>query len=250
MESLHESKMITRLVITCLFLLSCSYSMSQPNFSAKSGLIYLHMSFFNSRGDTTLSDLLRVWYKDSAVIQEIHRTKRATDTANRTTVSYEVMRYRYIHLPSRTSYDYKTFSDTSRIIHKAALPDTVMRDYGWSFYSEEVPRIKGIPVVLSDTIIGNIVFKRARFNFFYDDPEKRFIIGYFNCENPTSMFSLERSYSRKINCTMTKFFEFTYGVEKPFFSREIELISDTLSATELKVFDAWKRNARQNPVTK
>lgn len=129
------------------------------------------------------------------------------------------------------------------------LPDSMMLDYGWSFYSDKIIRIKGEPELLTDTAINNINYKRAGFIFERHDPGKNFLIGYLRCDNRGTLFSLEKKYSGKSNCTMTKLFNFKVGREKPYGSQEVDFISNSLTSEETKVFDAWERNARQNPVT-
>jgi len=59
------------------------------------------------------------------------------------------------------------------------------------------------------------------------------------------MFSLEKNFSHTVQCTMTKVFEFKEGASRPFASRELEFLSDTLSMNERRVFDAWKENAKK-----
>lgn len=227
---------------------SCT-SMAQTDQPGKLGEVQMKTHFYDAKGNPTFTDLLRVWYKDSAVVEEMHRTNTVT-AAGVTTVTYPVILYRYIHLRTKTMYDYKSFSDTAKIINKAVLPDSLMEDYGWSFYSDKILRIKGAPEPLSDTIIDNITYKRAKFSFERHDPKKNFLIGYLRCDGKGLLFSLEKAYSRQLNCTMVKFFDFQVGRERPYASQEIDFVSDTLTQEELKIFDAWQRNAKENPVNK
>ena len=62
------------------------------------------------------------------------------------------------------------------------------------------------------------------------------------------LFSLEKDFSSKINCTMTRYYEFKEGASHPFASNELEFLSDTLSQKELRIFDAWKKNQLKFPV--
>jgi len=236
------------LTVTLFINLASCISTEQPKLADKSGQVQLKTHFYNLEGKQTFTDILRVWYKDSMAIEEIHKTKTVTDTANLTTVSYPVILYRYIDLRSKTLYDYKNLSDTAKVINKAVLPDSLMEDYGWSFYSEKAYRVKEKPEELSDTVIKNITYKRVKFNFPRDDPKENFLIGYYRCDNKGNLFSLEKSYSKKINCTMVKFYDFKAGESMPYASIEVDFVSDTLSGEELKIFDAWEQNARLNPV--
>jgi hypothetical protein len=206
--------------------------------------------FYDTEDKQRFADTLKVWFKDSNAVEEIHRINLATDAAGNTSMSYSVMFYRYIDLRNKAVYDYKSFSDSAKIFKKARLPDSLMKDYGWSFYSEKIRQIQGTPEEMKDTIIDNVTYKRAKFHFMYDDPKRTFIIGYFRCDGKGEMFSLEKAHSRKLNCTMTKFSEFPIGKTNPFATIELEFLSDTLTEREVKVFEAWKKNAEKGPVSK
>jgi hypothetical protein len=233
-----------------LFNLASCISMGQIDKPDKAEIVQLKTNFYNLDGKPRFTDIMKIWYKDSVAIEKINRTNIVTDTANITTISYTVLLYRYVDLRSKTLYDYENFSDTAKIINKAVLPDLAMKDHGWSFYSNKISQIQGIPESISDTIIDNITYKRAKFNFLHDDPGKGFMIGYFRCDGKGTMFSLEKSYSRKLNCTMTKFFDFRYGKKVPYASKEVDFISDTLTKEDLNVFESWEKNEKKYPVFK
>jgi hypothetical protein len=224
--------------------------MGQTDNSDKVGIVQLKTNFYNIDGTPMFVDILKIWYKDSVAIEEVNRTNTVTDIAGVTTVNYELILYRYIDLKTKTLYDYKSLTDTAKIVNKASLPDTMMKDYGWSFYSDKIILIQGQPEMLIDTIIENEPYKRIKYSLLHQDPKKNFDIGYLKCDGKQSMFSLEKHYSRKINCTMVKNFSFQYGNQYPYASREVSYISDTLSKQELKVFEAWERNAKNNPISK
>jgi hypothetical protein len=47
---------------------------------------------------------------------------------------------------------------------------------------------------------------------------------------------------------MVKCYDYMYDQKQPFALREVNFVSDTLSPEEIKVFEAWDRNAVQYPV--
>jgi hypothetical protein len=235
--------------ISALFLInltSCN-SIGQMNMANQIGIVEVKMDFYNENGKPIYTDILRTWYKDSTVIEEVNR-KNTVTASGKTTENYELILYRYIDLKSKTLYDYKSFTDTAKIINKAALPDSMMNDYGWSFYSDKIIQIQGQLEILSDTAIKDITYKRIKYSLLPGDAKKNFDIGYLKCDGKQSMFSLEKHYSPKINCTMLKSFSFHYGKATPYASLEVNFVSDTLSKEELKVFEAWESNAKNNPV--
>ncbi len=214
------------------------------------GIIRKTTHFYNADGEPTFTHYLKIYYTDSVVIEEIRGVNTLTDTAYVTTVTYPLLWCRYINLKSKRLYDYKNFSDTAKIFHKAILPDSLMLDGGWSFYSEKYPKIQGIPESLTDTIIENITYKRAKFCYITNDPKKNFQIGYFRCDGKGDLFSIEKDHSRKLNCTMVKYFDYKVGKPKPYFSKEVDFISESLTKEELEVFAAWGKNEKENPVYK
>lgn len=226
--------------------LSCA-STGQLHAPGNQGRVFETTHFYDVQGNPVYTDVLKIWYRDSSVIQEINRTGTITAAGVTRTESILIL-YRYIDLRNKVLYDYKSFSDTATIIHKAILPDTMMKDYGWSFHSDKVLRIRGMPEPLSDTVIGDIKYKRVKFSFERQDPKKKFVIGYLRCDGKGNLFSLEKSYSRLTNCTMVKFFNFIVGSDKPYGSQEVDFISDTLTPEESKIFDAWQQNVIQYPV--
>lgn len=226
-------------IFCCAIFLSCSIP---KKINPDRGIVQQITRFYDIAGTPTFTHYLKIWHKENLAIEEILGVTTVTDTANITSVSYPVILYRFIDLKKRVLYDYKTFSDTAKIIHKAILPDSLMLDYGWSFYSERAPKIQGIPEQLSDTIIDEVYYKRAKFIYTWHDPKKNFLVGYFRCNGKGDKFSLEKEYSRKLNCTMVKYFDFKAGRVNPFASKEVNFISDTLTAKELKVFSAWEKN--------
>jgi hypothetical protein len=239
---LHRN--IILLVFGYQIFLSCTYNVKDNDV----GVIQLKTIFFSSDGDSSFIDIKKVWYKDSVSVQKINRTNFVTDTTNVTKVSYSTMLFRFIDLKSRTLYDYKNFVDTALPFNKSSLPDSMMKDYGWNYYSDKVRRIQKIQENLNDTIIDNVNYKRIKFNFQGDDLQNGYKIGYFRCDRKAQLFSLEKVYSKELNCTMTKFVDFEHGRLSPHVSMQIEIISDSLSEKELKVLDTWERNIKKYPV--
>lgn len=189
---------------------------------------------------------MKIWYQDSIVIEEVVRIESRTDTANKTTVSYPVEVYKYFDLVHRNWYDYRTFADTSRIVRSGILPDSLVRgtDWrGWAFYTNSVP-MKSEPEVLTDTIIGGTKYMRIKFSKL-KRPSGYYGIGYLRCDNKGKLFSLDKKFSSKVNCRMTRYDEFKESGLRAFATTELEFLSDTLSAYELRVFHAWKENAKK-----
>lgn len=232
-------------VIVFLLFSSC-YSTGQIS---NRNIVQVITHFYDAKGKKNFTHYLKIWYNDSIAIQEIRGVTTVTSSKD-TTVTYPLLFYRYMDLRSKMIYDYTSFSDTASLIEKASLPDSLLYGPGWSFYSEKAPKIQGTPELLTDTVIDNISYRRAKFTYTWYDPKKIFLVGYFRCDGKGNMFSLEKDFSRKWNCTMVKSFTYKFGMTIPYGSKEVEFLSEELTKEELKVFKAWERNARQNLVNK
>jgi hypothetical protein len=231
------------LIIPIISILSCISGGRNGITAGSEGSLILKTNFFDGLGNAAISDTIKLWFCDSAVIQDLHNIKRSTDTANKVTVKLEVFAYRYVDLIKHTVYDYSSLSDTARLIKKSALPDSMFMDYGWNFSSNKLFEIVGDPILLKDTTIENLRYKRAKFYTKGLDSNKFYQIGYFIHDTRGNLFSLEKPFSQKLNCTMTKVFSYKVGNSIPFASQEIEFLSNKLTQQEKSVFSSWKRSS-------
>jgi hypothetical protein len=214
--------------------------------SSKVGILNLKTEFYDSKGNSIFLAPMKIWYKDSLVIEEIVRISSVTDTANNTTVSFPPQVYRYIDLDKKSWYDYKTFTDTSTIIKSGILPDSLFTDYGWTFYANNL-HMKTQPEILRDTIIEGIKHMRIKFSRLKSRQINSYVIGYLRCDNKGKLFSLEKTFSNRVNCTMTQYYDFNEGALRPSTSTELQFLSDTLSSKELEIFQKWKSNQIKFP---
>ena len=179
------------------------------------GIVQMKTVFYHPNGTPSATYFNQVWYKDSLTIEKITR-KYFNTIRSKTTVTDSTLFLRFVNLRDKVVYDYRNLSDTARPFNKATLPDSVM-DFGKrNYYSHKVRRIQGTPEELSDTSIDHLIYKRIQFNFIGDDLTKGYKIGYYRCNEKARMFSLEKDYSKKINCTMTRFKDFQTGFAGPF----------------------------------
>ncbi|HYJ37922.1 MAG TPA: hypothetical protein VEV87_04870, partial [Chitinophagaceae bacterium] len=156
--------------------------------------------------------------------------------------------YKCIDLKNKKWYQYKTFSDTAQITKSGVLADGMLPGPGWTFYISSVS-MKNEPKVLADTMFAGVNYMRIKFSRLDSKVADNYVIGYLRCDNKGKLFSLEKKFSNKVNCTMTRYDEFKKNALKPFASTVIEFLSDTLSTDELIVFSAWEKNAKANPLS-
>ena len=121
---------ILTISIIYLVLISCT---SKPKM-IDTGIVQMKTIFYDSVGRPSFTDIKQVWYKDSSTIEKISRTDFHTE-GDKTTVTHSTLIFRFIDLRQKLLYDYKHFSDSATPINKALLPDSMMKDYGWSYFS-------------------------------------------------------------------------------------------------------------------
>ena len=195
----------------------------------------------------------KIWYKDSMVIEQIPGLYMNTDTNGIETRWVKTEYYTFIDLRTKSFYDYSSFSDTAGLIKKYIQADSTPVSGGWNFYAQRDWPGQLTPVSLSDTLIDNIVYKRIQVIKEPDSTQqnKKIWIGYLNCDRKNTLFMFDKSLSKTTGCPIVRFDEqpLPEFVFRPV-SAQIEFISDTLSNDELKVFNAWEKNAKNNPVSK
>lgn len=102
--------------------------------------------------------------------------------------------------------------------------------------------------MLTDTLVDGVHYKRAKLRFKKYNTEASFKICYFRCDGKGLLFSLEKGMSRKLNCTMTKLFSYKVNSPNPYATQQVDFPRHHLTAEEKKVFAAWAKNAKENPV--
>lgn len=193
----------------------------------------------------------KIWYKDSMVIEEIkylYIRQVNNDQEERKEV---VDHYTFIQLPTRSFYNYATLTDTAKILKKYTQPDSEAVFSGWNFYRYWDTQISEPLQNLPDTTINKIIYKRVKMiNTINSEKGKwRHIkIGYFRCDKRGTIFQYDKRLSEKIGCPMVMYHDLPDPHNKYSSLYQIEFVTDTLTPEELKVFAAWERNAKRNPV--
>ncbi len=229
------------IAIFFLLLLSRCAMVGQTNNHHEDAIIYLRTQFYDSTGKQQFVDTLKIWYKDSMAIEEIHSINLFTDTSGRSSTKYNTIAYRFIDLRNKIWIDFNDTAKNANIISMGPLPEVRFKDAGWCFYSEKVLEIQGHPEALGDTTIVGILYKKIRFSLKGQDPEKEFLIGYLQPETQSRMFSLEKSYSESINAVMKKLYNFKKANPTiPYASMEVDLVSKTLPYKIQTLFSSWR----------
>ncbi|MEI9944860.1 MAG: hypothetical protein WDN26_11630 [Chitinophagaceae bacterium] len=163
-----------------------------------------------------------------------------------------VNKYTFMDLRKKSYYEYANFSDTAAINDKYLHPSSGKSKDGWHFFSEEDVIDPENREFITDTIINGVKYKRAKsFSIVNGTSGEEKIIktGYFRCDKKETFFSMDKPLSRIVGYPMLRLDSYSPSTQIAL-SQEIEFISDKLTAKELKVFEAWEKNAKENPINK
>ena len=196
---------------------------------------------------TYYKDYIKIWYKDSTVIEESEAVYSTKDITGKESICIEVDHYSYIDLRTKSFYDYPAFSADLMFNKKYTLPDSVTGKV-WNFYTYHKIWPPETISFLPDTIINSVLNKRIKSTVIDSTGSLEEIdIGYIRCDKKNSIFHIDRGLDEKIGCPVTKI-EFINPKTKRDYYAEIVFLADKLTPEELMVFDAWEKNAKQNPV--
>ena len=218
------------------------------------GMIIIRFTFFDTpthkyvRAQGYMPDA-RAWYKDSLVVLESMGLAIEVDSASHQENRQPVTdHYTFINLTTRSFYEYASFSDTARIVQKYTKPDSIMGRAGWNFYAPRDIPVTEPPQNLPDTVIEGVIYQRVRFVNQRENKYNPVSIAYIRCDRKGTLFQIDKNFSEKRGCPIVRYEELPTQ-RNPFANAgEIVFAADTLSPEELKVFEAWERNAKQNPV--
>lgn len=234
------------LFIGILFTLSCN----NKQVSQKSGRVLFQLKLYDSakqeyRVFPKIFPENKVWYVDSFFIEEIPLINIEVTDGQQETKS-KVMHYTFMDLRTRKCYDYRTFTDTAKIIKQYVIPDSAAIPYGSVYVlNKDVPK-SGPAIDLPDTLIDNVNYQRTLFTTNSPTRETPDILAYFRCDKKGSIITFFRKYNHKDGCPMVKFIELPWKNNPLPLMIDTRYVSDRLGSEEMKVFDAWKKNASQN----
>jgi hypothetical protein len=230
------------LVITFVCMLNGCIAQKEQG---RTGVVTVEFQLYKKLATPTFKQGHRVWFKDNWAIKEVKVTKFKTDTADRQTIEEVVEYYVFANLDSNFFYEYRSFSDTASIRKKYFERDTTQVSAAAELYAKKDITYNGIPEALNDTVIENIVYNRIKFKRQLGKNDI-YTIAYFNCDLKNPLFVIYK-YDDK-NCPIVKAYDYPPDLSAPVMSLEVKHLSDTLTLEEIKIFNAWQKNAEKNPV--
>ncbi|MDB5195758.1 MAG: hypothetical protein JWP88_128 [Flaviaesturariibacter sp.] len=189
--------------------------------------------------------LSKIYYNGTSSIQEVPLLSYTDDSSGKKTV-VTIKHYSYLNEDKGVCFNYLNFTDTATLIKCYFDVDSVKIDGGWNFYSNEKFEYDNL-TMLSDTIINNSGCRRIRLDKNINGNSVNFIL-YVDCTRKYSPVRIFKSLSDSIGCPIIRDDTFVKGVL--FMTRELKYLSDHLSKTELEVFAAWGKYAKEHSANK
>jgi hypothetical protein len=191
-------------------------------------------------------------FKDSFFIEDRIAVETVTDMNGNESWKAYIQKYIFVDLPSRSLYDYNSFSDTAILLRAYTQADSAFKE-GYDYFGFKKSVFGEQTQILPDTLIDHITYKRLRSDTVYkkQNGDKRIesYIAYLRCDKSNSIMVAEKAQSKKIGCPVVRVdiidYQSSYVI-----STRWDMVADTLTPQELKVFAAWEKYAKEHPVTK
>ncbi len=248
--SKYKNHLILLSVLAAMLLNACNRA-----FTPYCGKVhYIGKEYDNSNKDLNVKvskfpEFYAWWYKDSFAIEEIKKLSFRTENDS-TTVERIFIYYQFVDLKTASFYLYHHFSDTAVFFEKFDTSNPYIA--GIVFFdtsSQYSPLVR-----IKDTVINKIVYKRHKDVFQTDSASKsETTILYERYDRKRVLFDLgdNNIYSSvQFSNAVTRFDILPTPKVPVTLSWEINFERDSLTQKELKVFAAWAKNARENPVVK
>lgn len=199
----------------------------------------------NVLSDSSLKISYKILFKENKSVQEVPHISFTSDSAGEKT-SVKIKHYSYLDLNANVCYNYWTFSDTATAFKQYSDIDSVEVDGGRNFLSNKKFEYES-SMNLADTVVSGKTYGRVRLDKKINNNDVYFIL-YVDCARKNSLIKLFKLLSDSLGCPIVR--DETYVKGKMFMIRELKFVSDELSSEELRVFEAWEKNAKKTLVNK
>jgi hypothetical protein len=233
------------------FIISCEKKIIKKS---KQGVLHSTINVYDSNLKSTknLTELpgeFKIWFKDSFIIEEIKFTKISSNN-DETKINRLVHHYTFIDLKNGVYYDYKSFTDAAALMRKYSRYD---KDFvfGLDFYNSIKVKLNSPLQVIDDTTINKIFYKRYRASFKSLDTTvsiPTMAIVYCRPDLDSFLLDSRRGLDIKVPFPITRIDYLPTKINPSVISYEAKIVADTLSFFELKVFNAWEKNAKEHPL--
>lgn len=244
------------LLIACVVSLSFSGSNTGLRKSLREG--YLTKSFrlqYPDSDELIVPDYsydTKIWYMADFVIEN-NPLIQIRETANTELWRAEDLYFTFVDLAYRNYFRYASFSDTAKLLQCCyTTTDSLGIEFGWNFFYCNDIRPKNDSVLLPDTTISSVQFKRV--GYYKNDTtgiKKMSSIYYLNTHRKDTTFTLSHPLTHQYQHPVTRI---DYFLKNKATNKEFRLIEqinferDTLTVFEKKIFKKWVQFSQKNPV--
>ncbi len=214
--------------IFMFFAVACSHSQKGQ------GVVTEHTFFYGSDGSLNKPTHLevKVYFNGKDLIEEVPRFDFGGDSL---TFKSEInlSHFSYLNTEENVCYHYRNFSDTAKPFQKYNSVDSVTLDGGWNYFANTSIGYNN-STKIGDTTVNNIHYGRV----LLDRVDGVSFILYCRDDLDAPLVQLFKPLGDSINCPIVRVE--TYIKNRLFMAREFEFVSNKLSPSEIKVFQAWR----------
>jgi hypothetical protein len=197
-------------------------------------------SYYYSKKSGKLMDSIcfRVWWDGNQSILQVPLIRFEEDAAGNRKDWVEINHYSFLDPQKNVCYNYKSFTDTAKVLKAYSDIDSVEVDGGWNYLSKEGLRFETASR-LSDTTINGENFQRL----YAHRKDGEYLIDFFmymNCDVKAGNVKLHKHLSDSLGCPIVR--NDTYINDRLYSSLRFTFVSDRLTEEEIKVFEAWRKN--------
>jgi uncharacterized protein YlzI (FlbEa/FlbD family) len=178
-----------------VFIASCKMQKATSNYGTAINRVREFDSLTQNFTKETIFPDMKIWYKDSLIIETIRAVNFTTDNGI-TSVKTPIAYYVFFDRTTKAFYHYSSFSDTAQLLMSYTQSDSVdiKGIGGWPFYlNRKIHFVEPINA-LKDTTINNVLYKRIRYIENGDNIHGT-IIAYFRCDKKGSLLQLNVALS-------------------------------------------------------
>ncbi len=182
------------------------------------------------------------WYKDSFAIEEI-KTFRITTENNITTEDRVFSYYLFADLKAATFYCYHTFTDTAVFFDRLDTASGQVPGIDFFIIKKDLPVRK-----MTDTLLAGQRYRRLESSFINKKNEVEKAVVYEMWDRKRTLYDFGIRYQWNFANAVSRV-DFLPNKWTPHtVSWQINFERDALNEQERKVFAAWAKNARENPL--
>jgi len=249
----YKQAIVLNLFTLLLFFYSCkSFKASGHEIEGRMDEKDVILNFIDNGADSSgfLTLKKKKWFSGDFIIEEVRTLKSVTDTGKHTMRNYVLSCCVFKDLKHRKAYAYAHFSDTAKPQLSFKIDDTLQLINGGYYEHPTNTQLHFLrSYFVSDTVINNVVLKRA-VQVIKDDPKEKVIDSFFlRCDLDKfaiKLYNLNDSLNRLTNCITMKAVRVLKSLNetKLLQSAEANIYYDPLAPEEERVFKAWAKNVQ------